>query len=240
VLRAISLDYWDTIYAGASEPERVSRRQEALFRLVKAHGGTISRDAFSEIYTASAVEAHRWWRDEHRGYHTVDRIRWVCNAIPLPSAVTQAAMDATAAEVDQTLLDLPAALLPGAQEAIARLAARFRLAIISDTGFASGRAQDALLAQDGLRDAFAATIYSMDVGHAKPRAEIFQAAMGALGIAGSEILHVGDNERTDVGGALAAGWRAVRLDAVRDGGESRAEYVARSLTDLADYLLAAP
>jgi FMN phosphatase YigB (HAD superfamily) len=50
------------------------------------------------------------------------------------------------------------------------------------------------------------------------------------------VLHVGDNERTDVGGALAMGMRAVRLDALRDSGETRSERVAKSLDDLVAYL----
>ncbi|MBK8247979.1 MAG: HAD family hydrolase [Gemmatimonadetes bacterium] len=237
MLRAITLDYWDTIYAGASEPERVVRRREALWHLVVAHGSTLTRPAFDDLYTASAAEAHRWWRDEHRGYHTVDRIRWLCAAIPTPTPVSHDAMEAAAAVIDQTLVDVPAPLLPGARDAIARLSTVYRLAVVSDTGFASGRAQDALLAQDGLRSAFTATIYSMDVGFAKPRPEIFRAALDTLGVPREHTLHVGDNERTDVGGALAFGMRAVRLDAVRDAGDSRAEFVARSLGALADYLL---
>ncbi len=237
MLRAVTLDYWDTIYAGASEPERVTRRQEALWRLVQAHGTSLTRATFIEIYIASAAEAHRWWRDEHRGYHTLDRIQWICDAVTTQTPVTRREMEQAAAAVDQTLVDLPAPLLPGAREAITRMAARFPLAIISDTGFASGRAQDALLEQDGLRAAFAATVYSMDVGHAKPRPEIFQAAVRALGVSPSDVLHVGDNERTDVGGALAHGLRAIRLDAVREHGATRAEYIARTLTALADYVL---
>ena len=76
----------------------------------------------------------------------------------------------------------------------------------------------------------------MDVGHAKPRPEIFGAAAAALGVAPHEILHVGDNERTDVHGALQAGFRAVRLDVVRAGGPSEAEYVASSFEELVEYL----
>ena len=53
-----------------------------------------------------------------------------------------------------------------------------------------------------------------------------------------EILHIGDNERTDVRGALAAGFRAIRLDVVRDNGPSEAEFVARSFEELSQYLLA--
>jgi FMN phosphatase YigB (HAD superfamily) len=131
------------------------------------------------------------------------------------------------------------------------LAERVPLAIVSDTGFASGRAQDALLERDGLLDCFKATVYSMDVGHAKPRAEPFHAAVTALAAAApGQVVHVGDNERTDVGGALAAGLRAVRLDVAGDGGwsgaeddahrrnGSAAEFVATSFDELLGYLRA--
>jgi putative hydrolase of the HAD superfamily len=116
------------------------------------------------------------------------------------------------------------------------LSRKFTLAVISDTGFASGRAQDRLLEKDGARKFFAATIYSMDIGHAKPRPEIFTAAVETLGVAPHEIVHVGDNERTDVRGALAAGFRAIRLDVVRQGGPSEGELVARSFEELTEYV----
>ena len=77
----------------------------------------------------------------------------------------------------------------------------------------------------------------MDVGHAKPRPEIFHTAVATLGVAPHEILHIGDNERTDVRGALDAGFRAIRLDVVRSGGPSEAEFVARSYEELTEYLL---
>jgi putative hydrolase of the HAD superfamily len=109
--------------------------------------------------------------------------------------------------------------------------------VLSDTGFASSAAQDALLARDGLLDVFRARIYSMDVGHAKPRPEMFEALVTALGRSPQEIIHIGDNERTDVRGALDAGFRAIRLDLVRDGGPSAAELVARSFDELREYLL---
>ena len=131
---------------------------------------------------------------------------------------------------------LPPAMLAGAWQMLRTLARQFTLGVISDTGFASGRAQDRLLEKDAARGFFAATIYSMDVGHAKPRPEIFAAAVDRLGVAPGEILHIGDNERTDVRGALAAGFRAVRLDVVRSGGPSEAEFVARSYEELTEYV----
>ena len=237
MLRAVTLDYWDTIYAGTSSPERVACRQEALLGMLRDLGASISAPEFDTLYRESAVEAHRWWRDEHRGYSTADRIRWILARLGIGPAIDESHIARAAERVDQTLVQYPAPLLPGAREALVALRARFPLVIISDTGFASGRAQDQLLVQDGVYSLFAATVYSMDVGHAKPRAEIFRAALDALGMPPGDVLHVGDNERTDVGGALAIGMRAVRLDAVRSAGDSRAEHVARSLGALTDYLL---
>ena len=127
--------------------------------------------------------------------------------------------------------------MPGAAEAIRELAARFPLGIISDTGFASGVAQDALLERDGLLDYFPVRVYSIDIGHTKPRSELFVAAVAALGVAPGEAMHIGDIERTDVRGALAAGLRAVRCDVIpRRRGASAAVLVIREYGELLVYL----
>lgn len=236
MLRVVTLDYWDTIYYGASMPVRVKRRQEALSRMLERMGRRVPPDEFERLYRASAIEAERWWREEHRGYTTADRIRWLLAQLSIERPERCEHIEEASAEVDASLTLHPPSLLPGAREALERLARRFTLAIVSDTGFASGRAQDHLLEQDGVRHHFSATIYSMDIGHAKPRPEPFRAALAALGAAPHEALHVGDIERTDIAGALGVGMRAVRLDAVRQGGTTAAEYVAGSLEDLVEYL----
>jgi putative hydrolase of the HAD superfamily len=205
--------------------------------MLRRIGADVPAAEFDRLYRASAVEADRWWRDEHRGYTTGDRIRWLLAQLAIERPASCEHIARAVAEVDDTLTAIPPPLLPGAAEGIRALATRFKLAIVSDTGFASGRAQDKLLAQDGLLDCFDATVYSMDVGHAKPRPEPFQRALDRLDVAPAAAVHVGDIERTDVAGALAVGMRAVRLDAVRQGGSSDAEYVATSFGDLIEYLL---
>lgn len=235
-LRAISFDYWDTLYDGGGEPERARMHQRALCKLLAAYGRELPEEEVVELYLASGMEAERWWREEHRGYAAADRIRWMLSrlAITRPSDCEHLAQACGA--VDEALLALPPRLLPGAAETIRRLAARFTLAIISDTGFASGRAQDRLLEKDGLLPHFEARVYSAEVGYAKPRREPFAAALGVLGLRPEEVLHVGDIERTDVRGALDAGLRAVRLDLVRQSGPSAAELVARSYEELEEYV----
>lgn len=199
-------------------------------------GAAVPADEFMRLYRASAAEADRWWRDEHRGYTTADRIRWLLAQLTIERPEHCEHIARAVREIDETLTDVPPPLLPGAADGIRELATRFKLAIVSDTGFASGRAQDRLLAQDDLLEHFSATVYSVDVGHSKPRPEPFHRALERLGVDAAHAIHVGDIERTDVAGALSVGMRAVRLDLVRPGGSSAAEYVATSFEDLVAYL----
>lgn len=195
-MKAVSFDYWDTLYVGAALPERVKLRSEAMRHCLLARVNVQPKEDCE--YQADALEA-----------------------------------------VDNALLILPPPLIPGAYETLRTLARRVPLAIVSDAGFASGRAQDRLLEKDGVRVYFAATIYAMDGGHPRPWSEPFLTAIAAFEVEPHEIIHVGDNEHTDVRRALDVGMRAVRLDAMRSGGPSEAEFVARSFEELREYLAGA-
>jgi putative hydrolase of the HAD superfamily len=212
-------------------------RLEAVRHLVTALGETFSDRELLDAYEASGAEAHRWWKEEHRGYTAAERIRWMLRQVGIERPDDCEHVSAVCDAVDAALLDHPPALLSGVAEAIRELASRYPLAIISDTGFASGVAQDALLERDGLLDYFPVRVYSVDIGHAKPRPEPFHAAVEALGVRHGEALHVGDIERTDIRGALAAGLRAVRCDVIpRRRGSSAAELVIREYGELVEYL----
>ncbi len=237
MLRALTFDYWDTLYEGGALPERVALRRTAVGALLGAYGRALPEEQLRLLYEESGREAERWWSEEQRGYSTDDRLRWILERADVTPHEACEHVAAAADAVDNALLILPPATLGGAWRMLRTLSHHLRLAVVSDTGFASGRAQDRLLEKDGARAFFAATIYSMDVGHAKPRPEIFRAAVEKLGLAPQQILHVGDNERTDVRGALDAGMRAIRLDVVRTGGPSEAEFVANSYEELVEYLL---
>lgn len=236
-LRAVTFDYWDTLVEGAAQAERTKLRRAALGRLLAELGHPLAADAIAALHRDVSAELDRWWREEQRGYTTEDAVRLLLarRGITRPEACDHVTRAAGA--IDEALVSHPPALLTGAADTLRALAARFPLAIVSDTGIASGRAQDRILELHGVRDLFKTTIYSMDVGWAKPRPEMFRAALDALGVEPGAALHVGDIERTDVRGALAIGMRAIRVDIVRHTGSSDAELVATSLAEVAGYLL---
>jgi HAD superfamily hydrolase (TIGR01509 family) len=57
-----------------------------------------------------------------------------------------------------------------------------------------------------------AVFSSCDIGAVKPERAAFAAVERAIGLAGEELLHVGDSAGADVAGAHAAGWHALHLD----------------------------
>jgi len=77
---------------------------------------------------------------------------------------------------------------------------------------------------------FEVIIVSAEVGHTKPLLEIFQTAAEALQLPPDGILHVGDSEKEDHQGALAAGFQSRWL--CRDGTEP----IGHSITSLEDLL----
>ena len=77
MLRALTFDYWDTLYAGGVLPERVAMRRTAVGALLGAYGRSLPEAQLRALYDESGREAERWWSEEHRGYSTGDRLRWI-------------------------------------------------------------------------------------------------------------------------------------------------------------------
>lgn len=109
---------------------------------------------------------------------------------------------------------------PAIGELLARLAARWRLGILSNWPLAT--AIDRYVAAAGWGPHLAAVVVSERVGTIKPHPAIFRAAEDALGLAvpvsrrpldPASILHVGDDWAADVVGATRAGWRTAYLRA---------------------------
>lgn len=88
---------------------------------------------------------------------------------------------------------------------LAALRQRVPLALCSN--FSHSETALRVLRQAGLYDHLDVLVISDAAGYRKPRPEIFQAVLDALGTAAEETLHVGDDLAADVAGAGAIGMR---------------------------------
>lgn len=103
-----------------------------------------------------------------------------------------------------------ACTVPEHHEAVlVSLAVDYPMALCSN--FTHAETARAILRDANFEEHLTSVVISEELGIRKPRPEIFQAVVDALGCAPGELLHVGDNLRADVEGAAAVGLRTVWL-----------------------------
>src|SRR5690606_19026353 len=87
----------------------------------------------------------------------------------------------------------------------------------------------------GILDYFDFVVVSAEVGFQKPDVQMFEIAAERMGLAPSQILHIGDHPEQDVGAASACGFRTLHL--VReDSTEVPSPPMIRSLAELPEHL----
>lgn len=158
-----------------------------------------------ETFARALAEVDRDWREafwaEGRELPTEERFTRVVEAL----ALRDAALPSLLTEVHMGMIAGLARTPAHHAALLGTLRARARLGVCSN--FSHAPTARAVLAAAGLHDHFEAVVISHDVGLRKPRREIFEATLAALGASPDETLHVGDNLAADVAGAAALGIR---------------------------------
>jgi HAD superfamily hydrolase (TIGR01509 family) len=141
------------------DTEEVWDRERRVY--AAAHGGTWRDDATRAMQGMSSAEWAVYLRDE----------------LGVTADPAQIARDVGAAVVAAVADALP--LLPGAVDAVRRLAADRPLALASS---ANREVIDAVLHGAGLTEAFAATVSSEEVARGKPAPDVYLEAAARLGV----------------------------------------------------------
>ena len=224
-LEAVTFDFGNTLVP--VDRAGLDRVVETTARVIAARSGPFALD---DVRRAWAEERERQFREEIPRFREVDlevRIRRVLARLrglsPPPAdrswddAVVAERSDP--AEVRELVAVYSGAFIealppdPTVAGRLARLAARYRLAILSNWPLAS--TIDRYAAAAGWTASLRAIVVSQRVGTIKPDAAIFRATEVALGLSVAEadrILHVGDDWAADVVGSKRAGWRAAYLE----------------------------
>lgn len=211
MIEAVTFDFWNTI--AREPPGTMSGRRE---RAVASACEECELVVEAELLAASLEEVGRAYRESwEAGTHYPPR-----QAAELLAAELGAEGEAAALVSDAFLMagrDAELALSPGIRESLAALERRgVRIGIVCDVGFTGGELLRGFLDREGVLGHFSGWAFSDEVGHYKPAAEIFEAALAGLGAEPGAALHVGDLRRTDVAGAAAVGMRTVRYRALYD------------------------
>jgi putative hydrolase of the HAD superfamily len=213
----ITFDFWNTLYTdrrdGSAEIAR-ELRMASLRRAVEECGGRPDADRLAEANRAGFGAYLEAWR-AGRHYGAREHVLYVLGRFGLSSR--DGVVDRAAMEIEDLGAQADLILLPGAAEAIPKLAAAgIHIGLISDTGLTPGRVLTGFLERDGLLPHFSTLTFSDITGYPKPDRRMFEATLSGMGVEPGRAMHVGDTPRTDIAGALQMGMRAVRFAAAND------------------------
>jgi HAD superfamily hydrolase (TIGR01509 family) len=158
-------------------------------RYVRERGGRYDEEVQRAMMGMSAPEWSRYLHDEAGVPDEPDRIN---------RDVVQLMLEAYSR-------DLP--LLPGAQDAVRRMAAAFPLALASSS---NRRVFEEVLALAALSGCFRATVSSEEVAHGKPAPDVYLEAARRLGVAPERCAAVEDSH-AGIRSAKSAGMRVVAI-----------------------------
>lgn len=218
-IKVITFDFWGTLYFGGnSKPLRMKR----MLNVMRANGYDITEEQLQEAdYSVGTMWEHTW-RVQHR---TLVASEWLELLLErLDTKLPSSDSEALAIYFNEAIFDLdpPVQLVEHAPDVLARLALRYRLGIISDTGLSNGEVLRRLLQRDGIIDHFSCLSFSDETGVSKPHRAAFQRTLDCLDAQPQEAVHIGDLSRTDIAGAREMGMRAVRFTGVDDDGDDAA------------------
>jgi len=212
-LEAISLDFWNTLFVetrGAFTFYADRRRQ--LLAEATAECGPFTDEQIAIACRAEAEQHHQVWRCQHRTLPARQRLSRILET--LGADLGPEKLDELSRAYEEGILERPPVLVDGARAALEKLSARYRLGIISDVGFSPGRVLRKVMADSGILTAFDSLVFSDEAGCSKPHEEVFKQTATRLGTGPDRIAHIGDLEHTDIVGAKAAGYRAIRFAGV--------------------------
>lgn len=197
-IRAITLDLDDTLWPIWPTIERAEKvLREWLLTMAPATAALLAEPATARTLRAEVERAHPGLSHDLSALRR-ETIRHALHTAGEDTALAEHGFEVFFAERQRV------ELYEDALETLDYLAARHPLVALSN-----GNADLQLI---GIGQYFKDSISAREFGVAKPDARIFNAAAQAIGVAPSEVLHVGDDAALDVQGALAAGMQAVWIN----------------------------
>ena len=211
-IRAVTFDFWNTLAAEPARGTMAAARQAAVVAACESHGLELDEAAVAASLTEVIRVREASWAE---GIH-------LSPAEGAARLVKALGVDGeTGEEIATAFLEAGRGaeldLAPEIEGTLARLREDgLALGIVCDAGYTGGALLRDFLDRVGLLTYFSGWGFSDEVGVYKPAPEIFEAALGMLGAAPAEAVHVGDLRRTDIAGARDLGMRSVRYLGLAD------------------------
>lgn len=220
--RAVLLDMFDTLVdfhwphlpLVEIDGEQVRSTSPQVFEAVRRFLPGLAWEVFVRAFVGSYREVEAIRQATQREVPVQERFRMVLGRLGVAEADRREAFLREGMAAHARLLR-EAMRFPEANRAVLdRLRTRYRLGVVSN--FDHTETVEDALAACGILDRFETVVVSDSVGWRKPRPEIFQAALAAMGLSPREAVFVGDTPESDVLGPHGLGMDVIWIN--RGGG----------------------
>ncbi len=237
-MTTISIDFWNTLVdAKTGGKERHQARIDKLKEVAARYDQTISPEQVEEAKKKASAEFDVEWLGHQRTMLTHELVERIVGHLGIPAKKGE--KEEITFVFQHSLLKGAPELAPGALDIIPKLAAKYPLAIISDTMFSPGSVLRSYLMTKGLLDYFSHFVFSDEVGYSKPDKRAFLQVLEKNKAHAASSFHVGDIQKTDIVGAQSVGMKAILYTGIStehlEG--NTADFVAPNWNRVAHYTL---
>jgi putative hydrolase of the HAD superfamily len=221
IVKAVTFDLWETLLfeRDGSNSQRRAVRCRNLVHVLNRVGLRVSAEQVELALNETISSLLKIW-DKNKDVTHLDQIQlFVKYASRGKLVLKEEWIGELSMAYVLPLFEVPPYLNPDAPKLLRWLRDQNKLSgIICNTGLMPGTELRRFLSKEGVAEYFDLMIFSDEVRIRKPDEGIFHLAARGLKTKPQEVVHVGDNLKSDVWGAKNAGLRAILLlsDAGRD------------------------
>ena len=241
MIRAITFDFWNTLYADVNFDERLKLRIKYIKNKLSELGYDKEISEIEKVFEETGKKWLRLW-EESKAFTPLDITRDILVNLGLPHGSTPALIpyDETVKDVckgiGEITLGVPPKLIDGVTEFLSETAKEYKIGLISDTGATPGSVLKKVMKNDGILKYFGSFVFSDELGSTKPSKINFASALKPLGVQPQFAVHIGDIEKTDILGAKSFGMKAILFKGAvnqKDSKDTIADLTAESYSGLA-------
>ena len=210
MLKAITFDFWQTLYADSEQNWR--NRQAIRIKLCHAYLNNQGYGCGLDDVGFGLEEAYNLvmtlWH-QHRGVSVKRCMQRFAETLEI--RLQEPDLDALIGCLGAAFLESPPVMIPHVKPVVARLSEKYPLGIISDSALTPGSFVRKLMVRDGILQYFTTFTFSDETDYTKPEVVQFRSTLAELNAEPSTAVHIGDIFRTDIVGAKNAGMKAIRF-----------------------------
>lgn len=238
-IKAITIDFWDTIFVYPSycpfSENILNKRVDFTHNLLKDMN--ISREACDTALRGVFGYFEKIWVNESRTPTTPEMMKYMLEELDIE--VEADIFDKLVDHYENMILKEDVVIIDRSSEVLKELSEKYKLVIISDTGFEPGDTCRKIMEKYGIKNYFTGEVFSNEVGFSKPDIKMFEHAAKIVGCEVSEMIHIGDRENKDIDGAISASMKSIMFGGTRDNDyeSSKATYKAKTWDEIKSILL---